>query len=86
MKYLILSVTLSLIFPENLILGIEIRVKVSEYVINRIEALRENNPGQYQNIACIRTNAMKYLPNYFEKGQVLNFITIHTYFYDSKCY
>ena len=33
-------------------------------------ALREAHPGQYQNIHVIRTNAMKYLPNYFHKGQV----------------
>ncbi|KAK7590359.1 hypothetical protein V9T40_001972 [Parthenolecanium corni] len=65
-----LLVTLSTMFPESLILGIEIRVKVSDYVINRISALRENHPHQYQNIACIRTNAMKYLPNYFHKGQL----------------
>jgi hypothetical protein len=25
---------------------------------------------QYENITVLRTNAMKYLPNYFEKGQV----------------
>ena len=33
-------------------------------------ALRKAHPGQYQNIHVIRTNAMKYLPNYFHKGQV----------------
>lgn len=65
-----LLVTLAPMFPNSLILGIEIRVKVSDYVINRIAALRENNPSHYQNIACIRTNAMKYLPNYFKKGQL----------------
>lgn len=53
-------------------LGIEIRVKVSDYVINRVAALRETVPNQYTNIACVRTNAMKYLPNYFHKGQVIN--------------
>lgn len=26
--------------------------------------------GDYQNIACMRMNAMKFLPNFFEKGQV----------------
>lgn len=57
-------------FPDNLILGMEIRVKVSDYVMDRIAALRSQNPGRYQNIACLRTNAMKYLPNYFCKGQV----------------
>ncbi|XP_067655230.1 tRNA (guanine-N(7)-)-methyltransferase-like [Haliotis asinina] len=65
-----LLVQLSPLFPESLILGMEIRVKVSDYVKDRIKALREQNPEQYQNIACIRTNAMKYLPNYFFKGQL----------------
>ncbi|KAG7210900.1 hypothetical protein KM043_016278 [Ampulex compressa] len=65
-----LLVTLSSMFPDTLILGMEIRVKVSDYVMDRIAALRTQNPGQYQNIACLRTNAMKYLPNYFEKGQL----------------
>lgn len=57
-------------FPNNNILGMEIRVKVSDYVMDRIKALRSQNSGEYQNIACIRTNAMKYLPNFFKKGQV----------------
>ncbi|XP_029043351.1 tRNA (guanine-N(7)-)-methyltransferase isoform X2 [Osmia bicornis bicornis] len=65
-----LLVTLSPMFPDNLIVGMEIRVKVSDYVMDRIAALRSQHPGQYQNIACLRTNAMKYLPNYFHKGQV----------------
>ena len=51
-------------------LGMEIRIKVSDYVMDRIAALRTLHPGQYGNIACVRTNAMKYLPNYFYKGQV----------------
>lgn len=28
------------------------------------------HPGSYGNICCLRTNAMKYLPNYFAKGQL----------------
>lgn len=32
--------------------------------------LREEHPGAYQNVACIRANAMKHLPNYFFKGQI----------------
>lgn len=51
-------------------LGMEIRVKVSKYVQDRITALRKLNVGQYNNIACIRSNAMKYLPNFFCRGQV----------------
>ncbi|KAE8745837.1 hypothetical protein FOCC_FOCC007356 [Frankliniella occidentalis] len=65
-----LLVTLSPMFPESLMVGMEIRVKVSDYVMDRIAALRTQHPGQYQNIACLRTNAMKYLPNFFEKGQL----------------
>jgi len=26
--------------------------------------------SDYQNVACIRTNAMKHLPNFFNKGQL----------------
>lgn len=48
----------------------EIRVKVSDYVMDRIQALRLLHPGQYRNIACLRTNAMKYLPNFFGKHQL----------------
>ncbi|XP_061841392.1 tRNA (guanine-N(7)-)-methyltransferase isoform X2 [Nerophis lumbriciformis] len=66
-----LLVELSPLFPDKLMLGMEIRVKVSDYVRDRITALRQSTPGSYQNIACIRSNAMKYLPNFFFKGQGL---------------
>ncbi|VEN53817.1 unnamed protein product [Callosobruchus maculatus] len=65
-----LLVTLSPMFPNSLILGMEIRVKVSDYVVDRIKALRSQHPGEYGNIACLRSNAMKYLPNFFKKGQL----------------
>lgn len=65
-----LLVELSPLFPNTLMLGLEIRVKVSDYVRDRIQALRASHPGQYQNIACIRSNAMKHLPNFFHKGQL----------------
>ena len=57
-------------FPDTIMLGMEIRVKVADYVRDRVLALREQNPGKYQNINCIRSNAMKYLPTFFKKGQV----------------
>ena len=57
-------------FPKTLMVGMEIRVKVSDYVKDRVEALREAHPGTYGNVSVVRTNAMKYLPNYFKKGQV----------------
>ena len=58
------------LFPDKLSLGMEIRVKVSDYVIDRINALRRVPEESAQNIACIRTNAMKFLPNFFNKGQL----------------
>ncbi|KAF3792072.1 tRNA guanine-N-7-methyltransferase [Nymphaea thermarum] len=65
-----LLVQLSTLFPDTLMLGMELRDKVSEYVKERISALRSTNPGQYGNISVIRTNSMKYIPNYFVKGQL----------------
>uniref|UniRef100_A0A2N9H3K8 tRNA (guanine-N(7)-)-methyltransferase n=1 Tax=Fagus sylvatica TaxID=28930 RepID=A0A2N9H3K8_FAGSY len=65
-----LLISLSTLFPETLMIGMELRDKVSEYVKERISALRVANPGQYQNISVVRTNSMKYIPNYFEKGQL----------------
>lgn len=47
-----------------------LREQVSEYVRERILALRAQYPGQYGNVAVLRTNAMKYLPNLFAKGQL----------------
>ncbi|XP_058529543.1 tRNA (guanine-N(7)-)-methyltransferase isoform X2 [Ochotona princeps] len=66
-----LLVELSPLFPDTLILGLEIRVKVSDYVQDRIRALRAAPGGGFQNIACLRSNAMKHLPNFFHKGQGL---------------
>lgn len=56
--------------PGDLALGMEIRTKVSEYVQKRIVALRSQKPGSYDNIWCIRTNAMRFIPNYIHKGQL----------------
>jgi tRNA (guanine-N7-)-methyltransferase len=63
-------VGLGQIYPEKYSLGMEIRVKVSNYVKDRIETLRNVEKGSYNNIACLRTNAMKYLTNYFQKDQI----------------
>lgn len=65
-----LLISLSTLFPHTLMIGMELRDKVTEYVKERISALRVANPGQYQNISVVRTNSMKYIPNYFEKGQL----------------
>ncbi len=65
-----LIVALANLFPEKYMLGMEIRTKVSDYVQKRIEALRAQNPGQFGNIACLRANSMKFLPNFFAPGQL----------------
>jgi tRNA (guanine-N7-)-methyltransferase len=53
--------------------GMEIRVQVTQYVEDRINALRTIAASEpfsstnYQNISVVRANAMKFLPNYFSK-------------------
>jgi tRNA (guanine-N7-)-methyltransferase len=60
----------------------EIRVQVTQYVEDRIAALRATSseaftstntpttPTAYQNVSVVRANAMKFLPNYFSKHSV----------------
>lgn len=47
-----------------------VQIQVTEYVKDRIQGLRAAHPGQYNNISVVRTNSMKYIPNYFNKGQL----------------
>jgi tRNA (guanine-N7-)-methyltransferase len=70
------------------LIGMEIRITVTQYVADRITALRLRNslayeppenqvpegstslaPGGFQNVSVVRANAMKFLPNFFNKGQ-----------------
>ncbi|KDR76411.1 hypothetical protein GALMADRAFT_247892 [Galerina marginata CBS 339.88] len=72
-----LLISLAPIFPDTLMLGMEIRVQVSQYVQDRIAALRvssqsdtevsDSGPSPFQNVSIVRANAMKFLPNYFGK-------------------
>jgi len=62
----------------------EIRIQVTNYVHDRINALRTQSErgtasdgtpfapvdGGFQNIGVIRGNAMKFLPNFFRKHQL----------------
>lgn len=59
-------------FPDKLMLGLEIREQVTNYVGKRIQSLRSGADGapSQHNVSVIRTNAMKFLPNYFRKGQL----------------
>ena len=65
-----LTVALSTLLPKHTILGMEIRAKVTEYVRLRIMALRKQHPGKYQNVSVMRSNSMKFMPNYFEKESI----------------
>ena len=67
------TVSLSPLFPNSLVLGVEIREKVVEYVSNKILEHRKGIDGAAPsalNIAVLRNNAMKNLPNFFDKGQL----------------
>ena len=72
-----LLIALSPLLPDMLLLGLELRMQVTDYVVNRITALRSQNlpatptdVGMYQNISALRTNSMKFLPNYFDHAQL----------------
>lgn len=45
-------------------------MQVTQYVHDKVIAQRLINPGKFQNVSVIRANAMKFLTNFFEKGQV----------------
>lgn len=45
-------------------------LQVTNYVIERVAALRREQPGKFTNITALRNNAMRHLPNYFVKGQL----------------
>jgi|EP00945_MAST-04E_sp_MAST-4E-sp1_P000323 tRNA (guanine-N7-)-methyltransferase len=67
-----LTVALAKNFSGKVSLGMEIRPKVTEYVRRKIQALQKEHRGEnlYKNAGVMNTNAMKYLPNYFYKGQL----------------
>ncbi|UZJ51944.1 hypothetical protein CBS101457_001264 [Exobasidium rhododendri] len=109
------------LFPEKLIVGMEIRTSVTQYVYDKVQALRAasqvNNvagggagnkkkptisnqglqidgeseveinsslindapqiKGNYDNISALRVNAMKFLPNFFERAQLSKLFFLH---------
>lgn len=67
-----LLVALAPSMPDTLLLGMEIRNQVTAFVQDRIRALRSQDAKgkDYQNIACLRANTMKFLPNFFRKAQL----------------
>lgn len=65
-----LLASLSAAFPNKTMLGLEIRDRVAEFCRRRVMEMRSEYPGCYGNVAFERTNAMKFLPNYFAKGSL----------------
>lgn len=69
-----LSMKLAAMFPEKLVLGMEIRPRVVDTVKARIAKLRsqaaETQQHDYQNVSVMRINIMKQAPNVFHKGQL----------------
>lgn len=93
-----LIVALSPLMPTTLMIGMELRSQVTDYVVSRIAALRSQNPWPagasaavlpdqenrdrtssgddqgsvppYHNISAVRSNTMKFLPNFFTKHQL----------------
>ena len=77
-------VDMAKLYPGSLMIGMEIRVQVTDYVHKRILALRaqaqqastsqegeiQDVKPDYQNISVMRMNAMKFLPNHFHKHQL----------------
>lgn len=58
-------------FPNNLIIGQEIRDKVANFVAMKANTLRINSGYEKcTNIGAVRTNTMKTLHNYFFKSSV----------------
>lgn len=58
--------------PDELILGLEIRTSVTDFVSDKIKALRTQNSSTdlCNNISVLRANTMKFLPNFFHKAQL----------------
>jgi tRNA (guanine-N7-)-methyltransferase len=81
-----LCLSLARTFPQELTLGIEIRPKLVEYAQKRVIALRHeastSEPAAsaastpvdpqptYDNVWSIHHNAMRFMPNFFDQGQL----------------
>ncbi|KAJ6861989.1 S-adenosylmethionine-dependent methyltransferase [Populus alba x Populus x berolinensis] len=55
---------------QDLMIGMELRDKVAEYVKERILALRTTNPGSISKCLCSSHQFDEVHSNYFEKGQL----------------
>lgn len=78
-----LLASLSVAFPERNMIGLEIRDRVAEFCEMRLKELRREHGesgkvvaadgtehAPYTNLGFIRTNAMRFMPNYFGKASL----------------
>jgi tRNA G46 methylase TrmB len=65
-------------FPDKLILGMEIRDVVANFVCQKINSIRINSGyKECLNVGVVKTNTMKTLHNYFRKESVSLSIFVH---------
>lgn len=55
------------LFQDKLILGMEIRDKLVNFVGEKIRGYRTTQPHHFDNISVVRTNTMRHLCQYFPK-------------------
>ncbi|KAI5186275.1 tRNA (guanine-N7-)-methyltransferase [Nematocida homosporus] len=66
---------LSELFPNKEILGMEIRKKLVDYVNLKIQYL-QSEKGLAHNVSAVRTNTMKFLPNYVAKASLAKMLIL----------
>jgi tRNA (guanine-N7-)-methyltransferase len=58
-------------FPDKMILGMEIRDVVANFVVQKVNSTRINSGyKECMNVGVVKTNTMKTLHNYFRKESV----------------
>jgi tRNA (guanine-N7-)-methyltransferase len=66
-----LTMALGPLLPDEVILGMEIRIKLTEYLRLKILSARKESGGTtHENCSAIRTNSMKFLPHFFHRGSI----------------
>jgi tRNA (guanine-N7-)-methyltransferase len=58
------------LFLGRMILGMEIRDKLVNFVSEKIRGYRIQNPGKFDHISVVRTNTMRHLCQYFPKASL----------------
>ncbi len=58
------------VLQDKLILGMEIRDKLVNFVGEKIRGYRVQEVGKFDNISVVRTNTMRHLCQYFPKNSL----------------